>query len=51
MSKYVIETKNLSKQYGPQKSVSGLDLHVREGRIYGLLGRNGAGKTTTIAGE
>ena len=48
MSKYVIETKNLSKQYGPQKSVSGLDLHVREGRIYGLLGRNGAGKTTTM---
>lgn len=48
MSKYVIETKNLSKQYGTQKSVSGLELHVREGRIYGLLGRNGAGKTTTM---
>ena len=48
MSKYVIETKNLSKQYGTQKSVSGLELHVREGRIYGLLGRNGAGTTTTM---
>lgn len=48
MSKYVIETQNLSKQYGVQKSVSSLDLHVREGRIYGLLGRNGAGKTTTM---
>lgn len=48
MSKYVIETHNLSKQYGVQKSVSGLNLHVREGRIYGLLGRNGAGKTTTM---
>jgi len=48
MSKYVIETKNLIKQYGTQKSVADLNIHVREGRIYGLLGRNGAGKTTTM---
>ena len=46
--KYVIETKNLTKQYGPQKSVANLNIHVRKGRIYGLLGRNGAGKTTTM---
>ena len=48
MSKYVIETKNLTKQYGTQKSVADLNIHVRQGRIYGLLGRNGAGKTTTM---
>lgn len=48
MSRYVIETRNLTKQYGQQKSVSGLNLHVQKGRIYGLLGRNGAGKTTTM---
>ncbi len=48
MSKYVIETKNLTKQYGTQKSVANLNIHVRQGRIYGLLGRNGAGKTTTM---
>lgn len=48
MSEYVIETKNLTKQYGMQKSVSGLNIHVGKGRIYGLLGRNGAGKTTTM---
>ena len=48
MSKYVIETKNLTKQYGTQKSVANLNIHVRQGRIYGLLGRNGAGKTTTL---
>ena len=48
MSDYIIETKNLTKQYGAQKSVNNLNLHVREGRIYGLLGRNGAGKTTTM---
>ncbi|EKC44920.1 lantibiotic ABC transporter,ATP-binding protein, partial [human gut metagenome] len=36
------------KQYGAQTSVSDLSIHVRQGRIYGLLGRNGAGKTTTM---
>ncbi len=48
MSKYIIETKNLTKQYGTQKSVASLNIHVQKGRIYGLLGRNGAGKTTTM---
>ena len=48
MSKYIIETKNLTKQYGTQKSAADLNVHVRKGRIYGLLGRNGAGKTTTM---
>ena len=48
MSDFVIETKNLTKVYGEQKSVDSLNLHVRKGRIYGLLGRNGAGKTTTM---
>lgn len=43
---YIIETKNLTKQYGSQKSVADLNIHVKRGRIYGLLGRNGAGKTT-----
>ena len=44
----VIETRGLTKVYGEQRSVDGIDLHVRRGRIYGLLGRNGAGKTTTM---
>ena len=48
MTKYIIETKNLTKQYGAQKSVADLNIHVQRGRIYGLLGRNGAGKTTTM---
>ena len=48
MSKYIIETKHLTKQYGSQKSVADLNIHVEKGRIYGLLGRNGAGKTTTM---
>ena len=48
MSEIVIETKQLTKQYGSQKSVAELNIHVQRGRIYGLLGRNGAGKTTTM---
>ncbi len=48
MNDYIVETKNLTKQYGAQKSVANLNIHVRKGRIYGLLGRNGAGKTTTM---
>ncbi len=48
MSTYVIETRNLTKLYDDQKSVANLNIHVKQGRIYGLLGRNGAGKTTTM---
>ena len=31
----------MTKQYGTQKSVAELNIHVQRGRIYGLLGRNG----------
>ena len=48
MSDYVIETKQLTKVYGDQSAVNSVNLHVRKGRIYGLLGRNGAGKTTIM---
>ncbi len=48
MNEIVIKTKQLTKQYGTQKSVADLNIHVRRGRIYGLLGRNGAGKSTTM---
>lgn len=48
MGSFIIETNNLTKSYGNQKSVANLNLHVEKGRIYGLLGRNGAGKTTTM---
>lgn len=49
MSEYMIETRDLTKKYGTQSSVSHLDIHVKKGRIYGLLGRNGAGRLLRCA--
>ena len=43
-----IETKSLVKQYGKLRAVDGLDLKIRQGELFSLLGVNGAGKTTTI---
>lgn len=44
----IIKTTNLTKVYGNQTSVDHLSMSVKQGEIYGFLGRNGAGKTTTI---
>lgn len=44
----IIETENISKQYGKLKAVDRVSLSVKKGEIYGFLGLNGAGKTTTI---
>ncbi len=44
----VIETRNLSKNYGDVLAVSELSLQVTAGEIYAFLGLNGAGKTTMI---
>src|SRR5918997_1671690 len=43
-----IRTRGLTKEYGDLVAVDALDLEVRSGEIFGLLGQNGAGKTTTI---
>lgn len=45
---YALETEKLSKSYGRFKALDGLDVHVPQGAIYGLVGKNGAGKTTLI---
>ncbi|QAT50325.1 ABC transporter ATP-binding protein [Caproiciproducens sp. NJN-50] len=44
----IIETHNLSKTFRGFQAVSGLNLHVAKGKIYGFLGPNGAGKSTTM---
>lgn len=43
-----IEVRAVSKSFGNVHAVKGLDLTVRRGGIYGLLGPNGSGKTTTM---
>ena len=49
MRQTVIEAANLTKTFaGEVVAVSGLDLQVERGTVYGLIGRNGAGKTTTL---
>jgi ABC-2 type transport system ATP-binding protein len=45
---FAIETQDLTKRYDGATVVNRLNLHVKEGEIFGLLGPNGAGKTTTI---
>ncbi|PIZ55297.1 ABC transporter ATP-binding protein [Candidatus Uhrbacteria bacterium CG_4_9_14_0_2_um_filter_41_50] len=43
-----IEIKGLTKKYGKTVAVDSLDLKVKQGEFFGLLGQNGAGKSTTI---
>ncbi|XCI75502.1 MAG: ATP-binding cassette domain-containing protein [Flavobacteriales bacterium] len=45
---HLLIAEGLHKQYGAKKALSGLDLKIAYGSIYGLLGPNGAGKTTFI---
>lgn len=45
---YVIETRDLSKQFGTVHAVKSLNLRVASNQVTGFLGRNGAGKSTTI---
>ena len=44
----ILETKNLTKNYGPTVGLSNLNLSLEGGKIIGLLGSNGSGKTTLI---
>lgn len=47
-SELVLETTGLQKHFGKIRAVDGVDLSIRSGEIYGLIGPNGSGKTTLI---
>jgi ABC-2 type transport system ATP-binding protein len=44
----MIETRGLTKYYGPLAALTNLSLKINEGDIFGFIGPNGAGKTTTM---
>ncbi len=45
---YLLETDNITKKYGPLVAVDHVSIRLKQGEIYGLIGRNGAGKTTLL---
>lgn len=48
MREYVIETKAATKSYGSVLALDQVNIHVKRGSIYGLIGDNGAGKSTLL---
>ena len=48
MQELVIETKQVSKNYGSFQALQEVTIHVKRGSIYGLIGDNGAGKTSLL---
>lgn len=44
----VVNVKHISKKFGQQLALDDVSLTVKQGEIYGLIGKNGAGKTTLI---
>ncbi len=48
MQEVILATRNLTKKYNDIAAVSDINLEVKQGQIYGLVGKNGAGKTTLL---
>jgi len=44
----IVRTEGRTKRFGARTAVNALDLEVRRGDVFGLLGPNGSGKTTTL---
>ena len=44
----MIQTEDLSKQFGDYWAVDGVSLDVYPAQVFALLGQNGSGKTTTV---
>ncbi len=45
----MLEVKNISKKYGSNQVLKNIDLKIKKGEIFGLVGKNGAGKTTLLS--
>ena len=45
---YILTTENLTKAYGKHKAADQINIHIKKGEVYGLIGRNGTGKTTIL---
>ena len=48
MPGYAVETKDITKRFGPLTAVDGININVGNGEFFGFLGPNGAGKSTLI---
>ncbi|MBO4243016.1 MAG: ATP-binding cassette domain-containing protein [Clostridiales bacterium] len=48
MEELLLVTNELTKKYKNTVAVDSVDLHIKKGSIYGLIGKNGAGKTTIM---
>jgi ABC-2 type transport system ATP-binding protein len=49
MDDYIVETRELTKEFDGLKAVDRLNLKIKKGEVFGFLGPNGAGKTTSIS--
>ena len=49
MENTVVKIENLVKNYAELRALDHLNLEIRQGEVFGLLGPNGSGKTTTIS--
>lgn len=48
MGSYILQTKNLSKDFKKQHAISNISISIKRNSVYGLLGPNGAGKSTAL---
>ncbi len=45
---YLLTTNGITKSFGKHRAVDNVSIHIKQGGIYGLIGKNGAGKTTLL---